>query len=446
MNSQQRPNQMGRHAYGTPPVGQQMRRPGTYSAQQQMHGARPQLASAVVPKKKRYADKCIHPKIRELEPDTENYMTLLASEQRIDSTLTRKRLDIQEALKRPSKVKKRLRIYISHTFIEERHPEKEHEESSLPMWELRVEGRLLDEQAPAAGILGQRPNPKRKFSSFFKSLVIELDKEMYGPDQHLVEWHRTPQTNETDGFQVKRAGDRPVKCRVLLLLDNHPSKFKLHPRLAKVLGIAVETRPKIIEALWQYIRTHGLQDPQEHDIINCDTFLSQCFGVSRMRFMEVPNKLHQLLQQIDPLEFNHIIQRPKEGQEQVSTCYDIDVEMEDPAKQYMAQFIHNPLLVNDIQALDQKCFDIIEQINELKTRRDFYSRFYLEPTEFIRDWMMSQNADLKTLSDVGGDLEADRYASTYTRSDTEEGVQRYMFQKVNQKRLELEQSLGVRPN
>ena len=43
---------------------------------------------------------------------------------------------------------------------------------------------------------------KRKFSSFFKSLVIELDKDLYGPDNHLVEWHRTPSTQETDGFQV----------------------------------------------------------------------------------------------------------------------------------------------------------------------------------------------------------------------------------------------------
>ncbi len=34
---------------------------------------------------------------------------------------------------------------------------------------------------------------------FFKSLVIELDKDLYGPDNHLVEWHRTPQTAETDG-------------------------------------------------------------------------------------------------------------------------------------------------------------------------------------------------------------------------------------------------------
>ena len=28
---------------------------------------------------------------------------------------------------------------------------------------------------------------KRKFSSFFRSLVIELDKDLYGPDNHLVE-------------------------------------------------------------------------------------------------------------------------------------------------------------------------------------------------------------------------------------------------------------------
>lgn len=95
------------------------------------------------------------------------------------------------------------------------------------MWELRVEGRLIDDPQNANGSATQ-PNgttqnasttsssstnaaaahqrnqlPKRKFSSFFKSLVIELDKDIYGPDNHLVEWHRTPQTNETDGFQVK---------------------------------------------------------------------------------------------------------------------------------------------------------------------------------------------------------------------------------------------------
>ena len=33
---------------------------------------------------------------------------------------------------------------------------------------------------------------RRKFSSFFRSLVIELDRELYGPDNHLVEVNRSP--------------------------------------------------------------------------------------------------------------------------------------------------------------------------------------------------------------------------------------------------------------
>ena len=56
----------------------------------------------------------------------------------------RKRLDIQEALKRPMKQKRKLRIFISNTF----YPAKEAgegEEGSVASWELRVEGRLLDD-------------------------------------------------------------------------------------------------------------------------------------------------------------------------------------------------------------------------------------------------------------------------------------------------------------
>ena len=37
--------------------------------------------------------------------------------------------------------------------------------------------------------MGGRPDTKTKlkFSSFFKSVVIELDKDIYGPDNHLIE-------------------------------------------------------------------------------------------------------------------------------------------------------------------------------------------------------------------------------------------------------------------
>ncbi|CAI5444720.1 unnamed protein product [Caenorhabditis angaria] len=436
---------------GTP---QQMRRPmpGPIPGQQppQVQQNRPQQPPK---KKKKYADKLIQPKIRELVPESQAYMDLLAFEQKLDATISRKKLDIQESLKRPQKIKKRLRIYISHTFIAGKEPEKEGDEASVPMWELRVEGRLLDDiqQPPPAANAAAATNPtaqrtKRKFSSFFKSLVIELDKEIYGPDNHLVEWHRTPTTNETDGFQVKRPGDKPVKCTILLLLDYQPMKFKLHPRLAKVLGIAAETRPKIIEALWQYIITHKLQDSQDRDFINNDLFLEQCFGQKRMRFMEIPQRLHLLLQQPDPLILNHVIQKNEEGQEKTSACYDIDVELEDPLKAQMATFVHNQSSATEVANLDQKIYDVVEQINEMKKRRDFYVRFADEPNDFIKKWMISQSSDLKTLTEASGDGEAERRFDHYLKPETDEAVYRYMYQKIQQKRAELEQSLGVRNN
>lgn len=42
---------------------------------------------------------------------------------------------------------------------------------------------------------------KKKFSSFFKSLVIELDKDLYGPDNHLVE----VSTNKISAWRNKHA-------------------------------------------------------------------------------------------------------------------------------------------------------------------------------------------------------------------------------------------------
>ncbi len=142
-------------------------------------------------------------------------MDLLSFERKLDSTIMRKRLDIQEALKRPMKQKRKLRIFISNTAFPARDPNAPDQpgpdggppppqppnpmESAVSSWELRVEGRIVDEDKRSAA---EAARAKRKFSSFFKSLVIELDKDLYGPDNHLVEWHRTPTTQETDGFQV----------------------------------------------------------------------------------------------------------------------------------------------------------------------------------------------------------------------------------------------------
>ena len=84
-------------------------------------------------------------------------------------------------------------------------------------------------------------------------------------------------------------------------------QFKLDQRLARLLGIHTQTRPVIISALWQYVKTHRLQDTHEREYINCDKYLQQIFDCNRLKFSEIPQRLHSLLMPPDPIVINHII-------------------------------------------------------------------------------------------------------------------------------------------
>lgn len=357
------------------------------------------IHSTIPKKKKKVSDKMLPQKVCELIPESQAYMDLLNFERKLDFTIMRRRLDIQEALKKPMKQKRKLRIFISNTFFPSKTEIDGSEDPSVPSWELRVEGRLLDEKA-AEIVVGSK-STKRKFSSFFKSLVIELDKELYGPDNHLVEWHRTAQTAETDGFQVKRPGNKNVRCTILLLLDHQPLQFKLDPRLARLLGIHTNTRPNIINGFWQYVKHHRLQDTHEREFINCDKYLEQIFGCSRIKLAEFPSRLNHFLMPPDPIVINHII--AVEGSPESmkkTTCYDIDVEVDDAVKAQMSSFLLSSCSQQEIQSLEMKLHETVDTINQMKTSREFYLGFSSDPQQFIHKWLVSQVRDLKVSNGV----------------------------------------------
>ncbi|XP_058263220.1 SWI/SNF-related matrix-associated actin-dependent regulator of chromatin subfamily D member 2 isoform X1 [Hemibagrus wyckioides] len=384
-------------------------------------------------KRRKMADKVLPQRIRDLVPESQAYMDLLAFERKLDQTIARKRMEIQEAIKKPITQKRKLRIYISNTCTPAK-PEGE-ESEKVASWELRVEGKLLEDPG----------KQKRKFSSFFKSLVIELDKELYGPDNHLVEWHRMPTTQETDGFQVKRPGDVSVKCTLLLMLDHQPPQYKLDPRLARLLGVHTQTRASIMQALWLYIKNNKLQDCHEKEYINCNRYFRQIFACPRMRFSEIPMKLAGLLQHPDPIVINHVISVDPNDQKKTA-CFDIDVEVDDPLKSQMSSFLSSTTNQQEIAALEMKVWihETIESINQLKTQRDFMLSFSNNPQDFIQDWLKSQSRDLKLMTDTAGNPEEERRSEFYQAPWIPEAVGRYVFSKVQQRRQELEQVLGIR--
>lgn len=116
-------------------------------------------------KRRKMADKVLPQRIRELVPESQAYMDLLAFERKLDQTIARKRMEIQEAIKKPLTQKRKLRIYISNTFS----PSKAEGDSvgtagtsggtpagdKVASWELRVEGKLLDDVSWEGGCLKQ---------------------------------------------------------------------------------------------------------------------------------------------------------------------------------------------------------------------------------------------------------------------------------------------------
>lgn len=127
-----------------------------------------------------------------------------------------------------------------------------------------------------------------------------------------------------------------------------------------------------------------------------------------------------------------------------TACYDIDVEVDDTLKTQMNNFLLSTASQQEIQSLDNKIHETVETINQLKTNREFFLSFAKDPQQFINKWIISQTRDLKTMTDVVGNPEEERRAEFYYQPWAQEAVCRYFYTKVQQKRAELEQALGIR--
>ena len=136
--------------------------------------------------------------------------------------------------------------------------------------------------------------------------------------------------------------------------------------------------------------------------------------------------------------------------------------MDDPVRDSMRTFLA-PQNTSELEELDGKVIyfllrtllfhfllvfkilQLIDGINQLKQSREFYLSFADEPQSFICKWLASQSRDLKLMTESStGNSEEERRAEYYTEQWSHEAVNRYFYNKVQQKRAELEQALGIR--
>ncbi|KNC81693.1 hypothetical protein, variant 2 [Sphaeroforma arctica JP610] len=336
--------------------------------------------------------------------------------------IMRKRFELQDHLRRPHRATKTLRIFVSAKAEED-------------AWTLRVEGKVLDDIA-----IKER---RRKFSSFFSKIVIELNKDEY-KDKHLVEWHRPADLADLDGIEVKRKGTINTTAKLILERDNQPPVYKLDARLAKLLGIERGTSSFIITALWQYIQKNKLQDKTR--IIN-DIYLQQIFGRIEMDFTSLAAELRPFLLPLDVIALEYEI-RPGDG-EGKDLVVDIEVQGGDNIQRTEA---HNFLLntvdgeLNQINQFDHQIKTKIAKLQEAMKKRNFMKRFAADPVAFSQSWVESQYRDYKTAHNLRGNAEEERSAVFYHKPWAEEATWKYLTEKSVGKREQLEEQVQMLKN
>eukprot|EP00249_Psilotum_nudum_P003591 c17057_g1_i1 orf=453-1862(+) len=382
-------------------------------------------------KKRKAPEKQLPDRVAALLPESALYSQLLEFEARVDAALARKKTDIQEALKNPPRVQKTLRIYVFNTFANQNRPpasaEQQHAAVEPPSWTLRIIGRILEDgtESDTQGVAA-KPNPSLpKFSSFFKRITIQLDPTLYSENYTIV-WDGTRAATHVEGFEIKRRGDKEFTATIRLELNYSPEKYKLSAALTDLLRIEVDTRPRIISALWQYVKAKKLQNPSDPSVINCDPPLQRIFGEEKIKFSLVSQKLEQHLFRPQPIHLEHRV-KVSGNSPAGNACYDVAVDVPIPLQKEMATFLSNTEKHRDIDTYDDAICNAIRKIHEHRRRRAFFLGFSQSPVDFINALIASQSRDLKIVSgEASRNAEKERRSDFYNQPWVEDAVIRYL--------------------
>lgn len=359
-----------------------------------------ELTPSVRRKKRKLPDRKFPDKLALSFPETSFYSQMLEIESRLDAALVRKKVEIVESIKHPLHVPKMLRIYVFNTHASQLGGFPQNSTSAeSPSWSLKITGRILEDgiDPVALGSPHISSSVYPKFSSFFKKITVYLDQNAY-PDNHVVLWESSRSPVPRDGFVLKRKGDMEFTAIVRLEMNFVPEKFKLSPALQDILGIEVETRPRIIAALWHYIKTRKLQMPGDVSSFTCDPPLRKVFGEEKLKFAAVIQKITEHLTSLKPIHIEHRIKLS--GNSPAGSTYDVLVDVPFGLDEERTRFLASLEKKEEIDAFDGAISAAISRLHEHCHRRDFFLAFSHSPAEFINKLLASQARDLKL---VGAD-------------------------------------------
>ncbi|KAI9807141.1 MAG: hypothetical protein M1825_005859 [Sarcosagium campestre] len=421
---------------------------------------------------------------------TQQYRDLRAYEKKLDATLMRKRLEIEDSYREPHKILKKMRIWIHNTVENQPWQQQGLDENAFDFdtgvessYRVKMEGRLLDdfddgdgdsdsdgaddddddddefeddddekeEGGPEDGKKGsdamdvdgsnrqavpkkpktrrdgtQRPAQRKKFSKFFKKIVVEYDRpSSVQPDGFTtIEWSKPasfdpskpPVTADFDVFEFERKSDENINVIFKLFRDEDPPRFQLSRALAQVVDSDVGSTAQVLEHIFDYTRHFKLQDDGDPRTIHCDSLLRDAFNRDTIWFPHLPDLLQPHLHPLAPLTLQYTIRVDAAFHAAPQpTIYDVLVQSDDPLLARYRSFasgsgssssslsasgqIPSPLAqLRAIHAHDEHTARTMVHLRHSMARWHFFSAMADDPVGFLRRWMRSQQRDAEIVA------------------------------------------------
>ncbi|POS86221.1 hypothetical protein EPUL_000393 [Erysiphe pulchra] len=372
----------------------------------------------------------------------QRYRDLRDIERRLDSIITRKRLDIQDSVNRNVKRYRKLRIWISNTVEDQPWQADSIDVDTFDFstnidssYRVKIEGKLLDDEDggieirdsesddenessnedPMTGVETQKPSqshPNYRFSHFFKAMTVEFDqrKSNDGVD-HSIEWKKPPRPLNTaalspaadfDQLEFKRGGDENTNIIINLYRDETPERYLLQTPLSDILDTDVATRAEALMGIWDYVKLMGLQEDDEKRSFDCDHRLKLLLQREKGYIPYLSDSINQHLIPLPPIKLPYTIRVDKEFHENPQpTVYDVRVQVDDPLKAAFARYLTNPTYaqnLRDITVMNDQLAIIVQKILNSKSKHTFLDALAKDPANFILKWLSSQKRDLDIIS------------------------------------------------
>ena len=184
---------------------------------------------------------------------------------------------------------------------------------------------------------------------------------------------------------MKRVGNTDRKAKILIAVKHKPERYKPKPELSRLLGLDLETRPRLIAALWQYCRLNDLLDKEDATLVSLDDRLRSLFRKGSngekesAKFVDLCEMMCAgCLDPAPPVELDYVVRTRGRKNPTHPDCYDllVDVPGGDKAPHNFVEGIGRDA---EIAALDAKIQAGIKKIEKHLQRRSYFLGFSHSP-------------------------------------------------------------------